>query len=73
MDTFLFTSEWENEGHPDKLCDYPESKGFHVGYATDETPELMPLSHVLATKLGSHLTQEWDQLLESWNNKLQKK
>ncbi|XP_078161183.1 S-adenosylmethionine synthase-like [Carex rostrata] len=27
------------------------------GYATDETPELMPLSHVLATKLGAHLTE----------------
>ncbi|XWS41146.1 hypothetical protein CRYUN_Cryun17cG0055200 [Craigia yunnanensis] len=27
------------------------------GYATDETLELMPLSHVLATKLGAHLTE----------------
>ncbi len=27
------------------------------GYATDETPELMPLTHVLATKLGYRLTQ----------------
>ncbi|CBI26000.3 unnamed protein product, partial [Vitis vinifera] len=27
------------------------------GYATDETPELMPLSHVLATKLGARLTE----------------
>jgi S-adenosylmethionine synthetase len=28
------------------------------GYATDETPELMPLSHVLSTKLGARLTDE---------------
>ncbi|KAM0002742.1 putative methionine adenosyltransferase [Helianthus debilis subsp. tardiflorus] len=27
------------------------------GYATDETSELMPLIHVLATKLGAKLTQ----------------
>ncbi|OMO99113.1 S-adenosylmethionine synthetase, partial [Corchorus capsularis] len=32
-------------------------QGHMFGYATDETPELMPLSHVLATKLGSRLTQ----------------
>ena len=27
------------------------------GYATDETPELMPLTHTLATKIGSRLTE----------------
>jgi len=27
------------------------------GYATDETEELMPLTHVLATKLGYRLTE----------------
>jgi S-adenosylmethionine synthetase len=32
-------------------------QGHMFGYATDETPELMPLSHVLATKLGFHLTE----------------
>ncbi|KAE8692499.1 S-adenosylmethionine synthase 3 [Hibiscus syriacus] len=152
MDTFLFTSESVNEGHPDKICDQvsdaildacleqdPESKiafetctktnmvmvfgeittkakvdyekivrdtcrgigftadvgldadnckvlvnieqqipdiaqgvhghltkkpeeigvgdqGHMFGYATDETPEFMPLTHVLATKLGAKLT-----------------
>ena len=27
------------------------------GYATDETEELMPLTHVLATKIGYKLTE----------------
>ena len=27
------------------------------GYATDEIPELMPLTHVLATKIGAKLTE----------------
>jgi S-adenosylmethionine synthetase len=32
-------------------------QGHMFGYATDETEELMPLTHVLATKLGYRLTQ----------------
>lgn len=32
-------------------------QGHMFGYATDETEELMPLTHVLATKLGAKLTE----------------
>ncbi|KAL1360068.1 hypothetical protein AAHE18_04G151500 [Arachis hypogaea] len=32
-------------------------QGHMFGYATDETPELMPLTHVLATKPGAKLTE----------------
>ncbi|ETV71927.1 S-adenosylmethionine synthase 2 [Aphanomyces astaci] len=32
-------------------------QGIMFGYATDETPELMPLTHVLATQLGAKLTE----------------
>ncbi|KAL6577361.1 methionine adenosyltransferase sam1 [Orobanche minor] len=32
-------------------------QGHMFGYATDETPELMPLSHLLASKLAAKLTQ----------------
>jgi len=32
-------------------------QGIMFGYATDETEEMMPLSHVLATKLGKRLTE----------------
>jgi len=32
-------------------------QGIMFGYATDETPELMPLTHTLATKIGSRLTE----------------
>ncbi|GIX61231.1 S-adenosylmethionine synthetase [Babesia caballi] len=32
-------------------------QGIMFGYASDETPELMPLSHALATQLGKRLTK----------------
>lgn len=32
-------------------------QGHMFGYATNETPELMPLTHSLATKIGYRLTQ----------------
>jgi S-adenosylmethionine synthetase len=32
-------------------------QGHMFGYASDETPELMPLTHALATQLGARLTQ----------------
>lgn len=32
-------------------------QGHMFGYATDETPEFMPLTHVLATQLGYKLTE----------------
>merc|ERR1712039_1027170 len=40
--------------------------GIMFGYATDETPELMPLSHILATKLGKRLTDVRKQGILKW-------
>jgi len=41
-------------------------QGIMFGYATDETPEFMPLSHVLATKLGKRLTDVRKQGILPW-------
>lgn len=41
-------------------------QGIMFGYATDETPELMPLSHILATKLGKRLTDVRKQGILKW-------
>jgi S-adenosylmethionine synthetase len=41
-------------------------QGIMFGYATDETPTLMPLSHSLATGLGLRLTQVRKSKLLDW-------
>merc|ERR1712154_595040 len=41
-------------------------QGIMFGYASDETPELMPLSHILATKLGKRLTDVRKQGILKW-------
>ncbi|BBN19170.1 S-adenosylmethionine synthetase [Marchantia polymorpha subsp. ruderalis] len=41
-------------------------QGHMFGYATDETEELMPLSHVLATKLSAKLSEVRHSGLCSW-------
>jgi S-adenosylmethionine synthetase len=46
--------------HGEKIMDNLDmgagDQGHMFGYATDETPELMPLTHMLATQLGKRLT-----------------
>jgi len=41
-------------------------QGIMFGYATDETEEMMPLSHVLATKLGKRLTDVRKKGIVKW-------
>jgi len=41
-------------------------QGIMFGYATDETEEMMPLSHVLANKLGKRLTDVRKENLCKW-------
>lgn len=41
-------------------------QGHMFGYATDETPEYMPLTHVLATKLCSRLVEVRNSGVLSW-------
>jgi len=37
-----------------------------IGYATDETPELMPLSHMLACKLVERITEIYNTKALPW-------
>lgn len=41
-------------------------QGIMFGYASDETPELMPLTHVLSTRLGHRLTEVRQQGICPW-------
>jgi S-adenosylmethionine synthetase len=41
-------------------------QGHMFGYATDETPELMPLTHSLATKIGARLTEVRQKSILKW-------
>jgi S-adenosylmethionine synthetase len=41
-------------------------QGHMFGYATDETKELMPLTHLLATQLGSRLTEVRKKGILKW-------
>jgi S-adenosylmethionine synthetase len=41
-------------------------QGHMFGYATDETPEMMPLTHVLATQLGARLTEVRKKGILKW-------
>jgi len=41
-------------------------QGHMFGYATDETSEFMPLTHLLATKLGSRLTEVRKKGILKW-------
>ena len=42
-------------------------QGHMFGYASDETPELMPLTHSLATKLGSRIKEWGPEFNGSWS------
>ena len=37
-----------------------------IGYATNETPEMMPLSHSLACKLAERLTKCREEKILKW-------
>jgi S-adenosylmethionine synthetase len=41
-------------------------QGHMFGYATDETPELMPLTHFLATQIGARLTEVRNKGILKW-------
>eukprot|EP00823_Brevimastigomonas_motovehiculus_P007032 TRINITY_DN6052_c0_g1_i1.p1 TRINITY_DN6052_c0_g1~~TRINITY_DN6052_c0_g1_i1.p1 ORF type:complete len:423 (+),score=102.02 TRINITY_DN6052_c0_g1_i1:69-1271(+) len=41
-------------------------QGHMFGYASDETPELMPLTHSLATQLGARLTEVRNKGILKW-------
>ena len=45
-------------------------QGHMFGYATDETEQLMPLTHVLSTQIGYRLTQVWSAAFLSLPSKM---
>ena len=65
LPNFFFSREGVHQGR--ELDDMGAGdQGIMFGYATDESEERMPLSHVWATKLGKRLTDVRKSGLLPW-------